>query len=120
MASGRSLSAELTSGDAGKLEGTGPVNVPLDVDEKREDKHDTAKSVSESRDLEKGGKSDTPLSANDNESHAGLDTRQNSATASGAHVCHKALEAGFPNVKRNGDRVVVDWDGPNDPCNPLK
>ena len=43
-----------------------------------------------------------------------------SDSSSDAHVCPKALEAGFPNVKRKGDKLVVDWDGPNDPCNPLK
>ena len=35
-------------------------------------------------------------------------------------ISPKALEAGFGGVKEKGGVAIVDWDGPDDPANPLK
>lgn len=38
----------------------------------------------------------------------------------GRHTSPKALEAGFANDKVDDDVIIVDWEGPDDPCNPKK
>ena len=51
-------------------------------------------------------------------------TRRNSLSSgtnlTGEHKSPKALEAGFPGVIEKGGVMIVDWDGPEDPLNPLK
>ena len=40
--------------------------------------------------------------------------------SSGEHKSAKALEAGFAGVIEKDGVMIVDWDGPHDPHNPLK
>lgn len=87
-------------------------DAPLGMDEKRERIPDIAQPQPDSKDLEKGTNPDLSSSRSR--------TPENSGPASEAHVCPKALEAGFSNVKRKGNQIIVDWDGPDDPTNPLK
>ena len=51
-------------------------------------------------------------------------TRRNSLSSgndvTGEHKSPKALEAGFADVIEKGGVIIVDWDGPQDPHNPLK
>ena len=108
------MSGDLKSGDRHN------VDAPSDMAEDREERPSELEPKSEPpRDLEKGG-DPAVSSANDATSRQSSRTAEDSAPASQAHVCPKAAEAGFSNVKRKGNQIIVDWDGPNDPYNPLK
>ena len=86
-----------------------PVDVPLK-------EKDVEKVTSQASRTEVGG-DDLP------DQQSADVTRRNSLASLGnasEHESPKALEAGFAGVREKGGVMIVDWDGPEDPFNPLK
>ncbi|KAL5480633.1 hypothetical protein ACEPAI_1904 [Sanghuangporus weigelae] len=103
MAGSRS---EITDVSVASLHPDPPVDVPL-----KEKSGETSTSQ-------------TQLAEDEHPNHQSVDTTRRNSLASAdnispQHESPKVLEAGFSGVKEKGGVMIVDWDGPEDPFNPL-